>query len=354
MNYKKLTTFLLTTALTTSLFTSGAAAATYKVQPGDSLWKISTQHKVTVNDLKSLNNLKNDLIFPGQVLTISKDTPVVTPPANTTGAKQYIVKAGDSLWKIATANNLTVADLKSINNLKIDTIYIGQKLQLQAPQKDEVVQPPTTKPTETTEAVFHKVVSGDSLWKLSLLYNVSIPKIKQWNGLTSDMLFVGQMIQVSDGPIKAPTAPAFLADGFFPFAKGTYDPFGDTWGAARTEGRTHEGTDIMAKAGTPIYAVADGKITSFGWNTLGGWRITAQTSDGQYYLYYAHLSKYATGIKQGSMIKKGQLIGYVGNTGQGPEGTAGLFVNHLHFGMYNSNWVALNPYDHLKYWESKM
>lgn len=253
-------------------------------------------------------------------------------------ATTYTVQSGDSLWKISTQNGVTVANLKEWNKLTSDSIRVGQVLSL----------------TPTT----YKVVSGDSLWKIATKFGMTVTQLKQLNGLTSDSIYAGQILKISSStstvttPVPSVKAPSFLADGFFPLPKGQYEPFGDTWGASRTEGRTHEGTDIMAPIGTPIYSVTDGKIVNYGWNELGGWRISIKTPEG-YNLYYAHMSKYAPNLAIGVSVKKGQLIGYVGNTGYGPEGTSGKFVSHLHFGMYNSSWVAMNPYDHLKYWESK-
>ncbi|MNP66451.1 L-Ala--D-Glu endopeptidase precursor [compost metagenome] len=75
--------------------------------------------------------------------------------------------------------------------------------------------------------------------------------------------------------------------------------------------------------------------------------------DGSNAFYYAHLSRYAEGIGPGSKVTKGQLIGYVGSTGYGPEGTSGLFLPHLHVGIYQTSpWKALNAYPYLSWWEA--
>lgn len=120
----------------------------------------------------------------------------------------------------------------------------------------------------------------------------------------------------------------------------------DTWLAPRDGGeRQHLGADIFAPEGTPVYACTDGTINRIGWNELGGNRIGLLGKDGIYY-YYAHLSAYATGIEEGSKIAGGQLLGYVGHTGNA-VGTP----DHLHFGML-VNWDKwINPYNFLVYWE---
>lgn len=150
----------------------------------------------------------------------------------------------------------------------------------------------------------------------------------------------------------------------FPFRTSDRDniSYGDTWGASRSYGgeRPHEGTDVMASKGIPIRSVGDGRIISKGWNTLGGWRITIMDERyPQISFYYAHLERYAEGLEQGQSVKKGQVIGYVGDSGYGPEGTTGQFDPHLHFGAYvrKSRFTpmreAINPYAFLKAWEAK-
>jgi murein DD-endopeptidase MepM/ murein hydrolase activator NlpD len=153
-------------------------------------------------------------------------------------------------------------------------------------------------------------------------------------------------------PVETPKNASYKK-GKFPFKEGTYRPYRNNFGALRTwspTGRTkrsHEGIDIAARKGTPLYSATDGRIVSYGWNYYGGWRLGIRT-DG-YYLYYAHMDKYAPGLYEGATIKKGQLIGYVGKTGYGPPGTEGV-GSHLHFGIYR-NGSTINPYPYHKSWE---
>lgn len=140
----------------------------------------------------------------------------------------------------------------------------------------------------------------------------------------------------------------------FPLALDANFDYADSWQQSRTFGgdRQHEGCDIMADQGTPVYAVCGGVVTKKGWLTLGGWRLGIQSEDGIYY-YYAHLSAYAQGLEEGDTVQKGQLLGYVGDTGYGPEGTSGQFAPHLHFGMYaDSGQTAFNAYPYLKAWQA--
>jgi murein DD-endopeptidase MepM/ murein hydrolase activator NlpD len=189
-------------------------------------------------------------------------------------------------------------------------------------------------------------------------------KVKDSNGTSGyvssnerfiDMSYPAKYNSDSDrsGYPSASARKSSIKDGIFPIKKGTYKPFKDNFGVLRTwspEGRTkrsHEGIDISAPKGTPLYSATDGKIVRYGWNQYGGWRMTIKAHDK--YLYYAHMDKYAPGWYKGATVKKGQLIGYVGKTGYGPPGTEGV-KSHLHFAIFEYG-SAINPYPYLKIWE---
>jgi peptidoglycan LD-endopeptidase LytH len=136
----------------------------------------------------------------------------------------------------------------------------------------------------------------------------------------------------------------------------------NSWLAERTYGgnRLHEGTDIMANINEPelypVVSITEGYIEKIGWLEQGGWRIGIRSSKGSYF-YYAHLSSYADNMEQGKCIMAGELLGYMGNTGYGVEGTKGNFDVHLHMGIYiqtqNNNELSINPYWILRYLEDK-
>lgn len=110
------------------LFTSfnGTASAhenTYKVQSGDTLWKIANANGLSVTDLKSWNNLTSDMIYLNQSLTL------LAPHTHTT-TTNYVVKSGDTLWLISKNAGMTVESLKALNNLTSDMIYVGQVLKI--------------------------------------------------------------------------------------------------------------------------------------------------------------------------------------------------------------------------------
>jgi peptidoglycan LD-endopeptidase LytH len=111
----------------------------------------------------------------------------------------------------------------------------------------------------------------------------------------------------------------------------------DTWGAARSGGRSHEGIDIFARRNTPIVSTTDGIVTRVGWNTLGG-RIVMVMGPGGYRHYYAHLERFGR-KKEGDIVRRGDVIGYVGDSGNA-KGTP----PHLHYGIYKFGGGAINPY----------
>ena len=111
----------------------------------------------------------------------------------------------------------------------------------------------------------------------------------------------------------------------------------DTWGAARSGGRRHEGIDIFARRNTPVTSTTRGMVISRGTNSLGGLIVTI-IGPGGYRHYYAHLSRHGT-QKMGEWVEPGEVIGYVGSTGNA-RGTP----PHLHYGIYKPMGGAVNPY----------
>ena len=133
----------------------------------------------------------------------------------------------------------------------------------------------------------------------------------------------------------------------------------DSWMFERNYGgkRGHEGTDIMAEKNTPGYypvvSMTDGVVTEKGWLEKGGWRVGITAPTGAYF-YYAHLDSYAE-LEKGDPVKAGDLLGYMGDSGYGEEGTTGEFPVHLHLGIYlkeGTEEISVNPYPVLRYAEN--
>jgi murein DD-endopeptidase MepM/ murein hydrolase activator NlpD len=124
----------------------------------------------------------------------------------------------------------------------------------------------------------------------------------------------------------------------------------DTFTALRSGGRTHNAIDIMASRETPVLAAADGEIIRLVTNALGGTTLYLLSTDRKVVFYYAHLDYYAEGLFIGQKVKQGEVIAFVGDTGN-----AGIGNFHLHFAVWLvedpkrfSNGTNLNPYPLLR------
>jgi len=158
--------------------------ASYTVKAGDSLWKISQAYGVSISQIKSLNGLSGDIIYPGQVLKLST--------YSASGSTNYTVKAGDTLWKIANAKGTTIAAIKKANNLTSDMIYVGQVLKIPtagASQPQAVTQWPK---------VTYIVQPGDTAQSISKKFGVPAADILKYNYMTADEWFyAGDKIAIS-------------------------------------------------------------------------------------------------------------------------------------------------------------
>ena len=160
-------------------YKEGESQEIYTVKKGDSLWKIANKYNTTVEKLKSVNNLKTDTLSVGQKLVIPSIS--VSPEVSDT----YIVQKGDSLWSIANKFNMTVSELKNLNNLTNNLLSIGQVLKI----KDSSNNGKTT----------YTVQKGDSLWVIANKYGITTEELKSYNNLTSNLLSIGQVLKIPQG-----------------------------------------------------------------------------------------------------------------------------------------------------------
>ena len=147
----------------------------YIVQKGDTLYSISKNNNVSIEDIIEMNNLKSNILSIGQELYIPQEEPEEN--LNSNEYDIYTVQKGDSLWLISQKFNTTVPNLIDINNLTDLTIQLNQKLLI--PKQDII---------ENT----YIVKSGDTLWSISKKYNISVDEIKAKNQLSSNLLSIGQ------------------------------------------------------------------------------------------------------------------------------------------------------------------
>ena len=147
----------------------------YVVKKGDSLWSIARANGLTVDELKSLNNLSSNVLHVGDTLLISS--------ADSTGDdgndNYYVVKSGDTLWSIARKYNLSVNELKALNNLSSNVLSVGQRLIVGKESSNDYV-----------------VSAGDTLWAIARKFNVSVDDIKALNNLSSNNLSIGMILKI--------------------------------------------------------------------------------------------------------------------------------------------------------------
>lgn len=229
----------------------GVLTNTYIVQKGDTLYSIAAKLGTTVQELKNINNLTSNNLSIGQVLKIP--TEEIYEEEETL----YTVKAGDTLYKIAAANNTTVDEIKNLNNLTSNNLSIGQLLKLPSPLTPEstytvekgdslysiavkygttvdalkkannltsnilsiggVLKIPTALETETD--ITYTVKSGDSLYSIAREYNTTVDAIKNLNNLTSNLLSIGQVLKIPSDASLETTYTVQKGDSLYSIAK---------------------------------------------------------------------------------------------------------------------------------------
>ena len=153
----------------------------YVVKLGDTLYSIAKKNNVSLSELKSINDLKDNTISVGQLLLLPGEF------ANN-DTNKYIVKKGDSLYSIALNNNTTINEIKKINNLKSNILSVGQVLLLPIKNSDDNIIPDN----------IYIVKNGDSLYSIALNNNTSVDEIKRLNNLSNNIINIGQQLLLSD------------------------------------------------------------------------------------------------------------------------------------------------------------
>ena len=212
---------------------AGSTKIRYQVRSGDNLGLIAQRHGVSIRDVKGWNNLRSSTIYPGQRLTIyikgvHKDGPTLkTSPVTTTPVVKVIVKDGEQinhivqkgefLGSIASKYDVSVSQIRSWNGVSGNLIHVGQKLVIY--NKNKLVTPlvevdskiDAAKPTEV-----YVVKSGDALYNIAVLNNMTVDELKSLNGLSDNKISVGQKIKVYKGStvnrvLDSKTSPMLIA-----------------------------------------------------------------------------------------------------------------------------------------------
>lgn len=363
--------FLIFVIVTLATATANAQTKTVTVQLKDTLWSIAQREGTDVATIMSLNGLTSDAIRPGMVLMVPGEAAEVEAAAPIT----VTVQAGDTLYDIALAHGVRVADLIAFNDLEGTVIHPGQQLQLVAgdtapePLVIEVAKGDSlwsiARTYETTVAAItsangitdatvlqpgHKlqipgqyasadtdrggavpevivVAQGDSLWALARSHNTTVAAIMGANNLSSERLITGQQLRILPGaevaagravPESGTTAvaPTLM---HWPLVGAITSRFG--YRTLRIAGSNwHSGVDIDGDTGDPIVAAVSGTVIHSGWQ--GGYGKLVIIENGDTLYYYAHASELI--VSEGAWVEAGTVIALVGSTGNSTG-------SHLHF-----------------------
>lgn len=189
---KQIITATTAVVLGSTLFAGAASAQSIKVKKGDTLWDLSRKYDTTISKIKSENNLRSDIIYVGQTLSINGKS-TSSNSSSSSSSSTYTVKSGDSLWKISKKYGMTVSELKKLNGLKSDLLRIGQVLKLKGSASSSSS---SSSSVSTSSSSTYKVKRGDSLSKIAKQYGTTVSKLKSLNGLKSDVIYVNQVLKV--------------------------------------------------------------------------------------------------------------------------------------------------------------
>lgn len=163
----------------------------YVVKRGDTLYRIAKNYNVSIKELKKVNNLSCNIIYIGQVLKIPLN--LKNSSFRLSSLKNikvqiiyYTVKKGDTLYSISKKYGVSIKELKRLNNLRSSKIKIGQKIKIKVYKNQ----------SEEKKFILYRVKEGETLYVISLKYNIPIESLKKINNIKDNVIFVGQKIKI--------------------------------------------------------------------------------------------------------------------------------------------------------------
>ncbi|MBK3332881.1 LysM peptidoglycan-binding domain-containing protein [Persephonella atlantica] len=298
---------------------SAGFGLTYTVKRGDNLGKIAKRYNVSVKSIIKANNLKKPYIIrPGQKLKIP-----VRKTATTKCVLKHKVKRGESLIKIAKKYRVWVKDIKKLNNLKSDKLYVGQVLCIKKGKITKSSQKSSKKSFYikkkkiiTKRIITYTVRKGDNLSKIAKRYGTTVSKIIKLNKLKKPYIIrPGQRLKIEKREIS------YVEE----VVKRRTVPFGFIWPVngkviqtfANNARKRHLGIDIRTDCQAPIKAAEDGKVIYAGDSIKAYGNLIVIKHAKRFNTVYGHVGQIA--VKEGQTVKKGDVIGYVGKLGEAQE-----------------------------------
>lgn len=326
---------------------SSSGAATYQVRAGDGWYAVADRAGISVRSLLDANGASiDDSLFLGDRLCLpgGVDVTALCDPTAT-------VHSGDGWSAIAERASVSLTSLLESNGADLGRIlHPGETVCLpegaSAGASSSSGASSSAAGRSRSAGADYVVAQGDSWYWIAERAGTTVQALLDLNDASADdTLHPGEEITLPAGA-TAPSTEATTGSGWADLeALPTQGPcwYSDSWGHPRAGGRKHVGTDIFTVGGEYVYAVADGTLTSRKWAQPGNisgnaWRLTAE--DGTAF-FYAHLTDFAPEVRVGSRVRAGQIIGWVGATGN----TA---VDHLHFEIRPGGGSPINPYPILR------
>jgi murein DD-endopeptidase MepM/ murein hydrolase activator NlpD len=315
--------------------TCTSGAATYTVATGDSWFSIATAAGTTTAALVNANGATaSAVLHPGDVLCLPNGVSSPAPSAQAGCSSRHAVVSGNSWFGISRAAGVSLNGLLQANGATATTVIRpGAEVCLPAgasPTTRTAAAASTARPCVSERAV----AAGESWYVISRSTGVPVDALVAANDATrSSAIYPGQVLCLPEvgfgGDLPSVALDAAPVRGSCRFA--------NSWQATRGGGRLHAGVDLISPAGTPVVAAASGTLTrqtTDGSRSGNAWWLT--TPSGTYF-FYAHLSSFANGLSVGSWVQAGDVIGYVGSTGNAVSA-------HLHFEIHPWGGGAVNPY----------
>ena len=307
------------------------SGATYTVVEGDSWFAVATAAGITTAALLKANDAAaTAVLYPGDVLCLPNGVAPPSPVSQGRCASKHVVVSGDSWFAISRAVGVSLNGLLQANNATATTV-IRPGLEVCLPAG---ATPTAAAATAARSCVSERVVvAGESWYVISRSTGVPIDALVAANNFSrTSLIHPGQSLCLPEVGFGR-DLPGVVLDAAP--VRGACR-FANSWQATRGGGRLHVGVDLISPAGTPVVAAANGTLTrqwTDGALSGNAWRLT--TSSGTYF-FYAHLASFANGLSVGSTVRAGDVIGYVGSTGNAVS-------PHLHFEIHPGGG-AVNPY----------
>ena len=308
---------------------SSPAPSTYTVAEGDAWFSVATAAGVTAGDLLAANDAgASTVLHPGDVLCLPDGATDPAPASDAPScATKHTVVNGDSWFQIARSANVSLAGLLDANDADADAVL--------QPGAEICLPRGATQPTTANRCVSKRTVAaGESWYVISRSTGVPMGALYAANDASaSSSLHPGQSLCLPEVGFGSDLGSTLLDAAP---VRGACR-FANSWMASRG-GRFHVGVDLISPAGTPVVAAASGTLTrqtKNGARSGNAWWLT--TPSGTYF-FYAHLSGFENGLTVGSRVSAGDVIGYVGSTGNAVS-------PHLHFEIHPYGGGPINPYD---------